>query len=389
MLDIFFSFLKLGLTAFGGPVAHLSFFRRVFVEQKQWLNDAQYAELVAMCQVLPGPASSQVGFCLGWLRGGAMGALLAFVAFTAPSVLLLVCFAIFSQTILGNEWLLFAIDSLKLLAIFVVFQAVIGMRKSFCTSLPTYCIALAALILMLSTELVWLMPAVILSSMFVGVWLINTDTTTATHSLQINISQRTSIIALTLLIALFLVLSVTSDFIIFYQAGLLVFGGGHVVLPLLETPLVGAGIIDQSTFISGYGATQIVPGPIFTFASYLGYELPSNAGFTHSAYLNTLLATLLIFAPGFLIVVAALPYWQRLNQYTWFKKAIWGASASVVGILAATLIDPIMSSTVKTTIEMGLVAVAILAIMRFKLPLIGSLAISIMISAVSYLVSSG
>ncbi|GBL06210.1 chromate efflux transporter [Glaciecola sp. KUL10] len=384
MSDIFFSFLKLGCTAFGGPVAHLSYFRRVFVEQKQWLSDEQYAELVAICQVLPGPASSQVGFCLGWLRGGLWGALIAFFAFTMPSVIVLICFANLAQQWLGSEWLLLAVDSLKVLAVFVVFQAVIGMRKNFCNSVLTYSIALIAMIISIVFEHAWVMGATIIMSMLIGAWSIKNEVISQKQTLSINISAHSASISLVLLVGVFVILAIASDFVLFYQAGALVFGGGHVVLPLLEAPLVDTELISREVFISGYGATQVVPGPIFTFASYLGYELPTDAGFTHNALVNALIATLLIFAPGFLLVIAVLPYWQTLSQYIWFKRATLGACSAVVGILAATLINPIMSSTIKEPLQLGLIALGLIIAVRFHLSLLWLLGLSVGVSVANY-----
>lgn len=384
-MDIFFSFLKLGCIAFGGPVAHLSFFRRVFVENKRWLSEAQYAELVAICQIMPGPASSQVGFCLGWIKGGITGALLAFIAFTLPSALLLIGFAHASQSIFENEWFLWVIESLKLLAIFVVFQAVLAMGKSFCKTTIGIALGLLAMALTLAFSFVWLMPLIVLASLLIGAKLIPEDNNKPQPSLDISVSKANSAIAFVLFVGLFVALSIASDFVVFFHAGALVFGGGHVVLPLLEAPLVQGGIIEQSTFMSGYGATQIVPGPIFTFASYLGFQLPTETGFTNNPYINASIATILIFTPGFLLLIIVLPYWQILNQHAWFKKGIAGASAAVVGVLAATLIDPILLGTVKEPMQLALVLVGLIILIRFSLSLTSLILLCMTISSLSYL----
>lgn len=393
MSEILTSFLKLGLIAFGGPVAHLAYFRQEFVLKRQWLDEQQYAELVAICQILPGPASSQVGFCLGWLKGGWKGALLAFSAFTTPSAVVLILFASFNTYVLNNEFTSIFISSLKLLAFIVVAQALSGMARSFCKTPVTIAMAAASAILsaLVSSNLTSL--SIILISLLFAYFFVNNDQSKGSkdiseHSIlasKMNVSRTLSIACLLVFAGMMIALSISSPFYSFFQAGALVFGGGHVVLPLLEQPLVTEELISSSSFLAGYGATQVVPGPIFTFASYLGYLLPAEQGFLANPVLNAIISTVLIFAPGFLLVISIFPFWQTLSSLPRFNGAIKGACASVVGILIATLISPVAVSVLTSLPIFCAAILALGTILYFKLSLLPSLLICIVISLVQFM----
>jgi chromate transporter len=341
--EVFRVFLLLGLTSFGGPVAHLGYFRSEFVARRRWLDDAAYADLVALCQFLPGPASSQVGIAIGKLRAGYWGGIAAFVAFTLPSVVLLLAFA-YGATRLVGPLADGVLHGLKLAALAVVAQAVWAMSKSLTPDLRRRLIALAAaaISLLLPSGLTQL--ALIVAAALAG-YLLAPPAAVARPAFN-----RASTIFLALFFGLLLVLPILAAtgnawLVVaekFYRTGSLVFGGGHVVLPLLEAELVTPGLIDRNLFLAGYGAAQAVPGPLFAFAAYVGALLnaPPNG------IAGALLGLGAIYLPSFLLVFGALPYWQSLRANPQLRAGLDLANAAVVGLLLATLYDPVFTSAV-------------------------------------------
>ncbi len=355
-------FLKLGLTSFGGPIAHLGYFRNELVERRRWISDSAYADLVALCQFLPGPSSSQVGFALGLIRGGYTGAVTAWAAFTLPSVLLLLLFAYGAMAFGGTvgEGIL---HGLKLVACAVVAQAVWGMARTLCPDMQRVAIALASTLLVtLAPTAIAQIGAVILGILG-GLYLCRHVQTKPGGTLNSGVSRRiakTAIVGFAGLLALLPVMAslfqvqALALFEAFYRAGALVFGGGHVVLPLLEASVVDSGWTSMDQFLAGYGAAQAVPGPLFSFAAYLGAVVSPPP----SGLLGAAIALLAIFLPGMLLVIGLLPYWDDLRRIPAAKAAVAGANAAVVGILAAALYDPIWTSAVKTLPDFGLIIVA-------------------------------
>ncbi|KQP37755.1 chromate efflux transporter [Methylobacterium sp. Leaf106] len=349
--EVFLAFLKLGLTAFGGPIAHLGYFRAEFVHRRRWLDEAAYADLVALCQFLPGPASSQVGFSLGVMRGrGLAGGLAAWAAFTLPSALLLVAFA-YGADALGGPVGSGIVHGLKLVAVAVVAQAVWGMGRTLAPDATRAAIAFAALALTTVLAGSTGQVAGIGLGAVAGLAVCRRASGAACGHLGIPVSRRAGAVAL-LLFGLFLAVppflarSLSSQglalFDAFYRSGALVFGGGHVMLPLLRTALVETGWIGPDAFLAGYGAAQAVPGPLFTFAAYLGAALgPQPNGLAGAA-----IALVAVFLPGLLLVYGALPFWDAVRERPLAQAAMRGANAAVVGILAAALYDPLWTGAV-------------------------------------------
>ncbi len=354
---IFLAFLKLGLTAFGGPIAHIGFYREAFVKQRQWLDEKTFAQLLAVCQFLPGPASSQMGFSIGLIKGGWLGALAAFIAFTLPSALLLFAFAGFAY-LLDGETGQAIINGLKLVAVAVVAHAVWGMAQKLTPDWPRRLIALAALIILLLISIAWMQLAVIAMGAVLGLWLCKANQHEAVNGFTLPYGRKLGWVFLTLFsILLLLSLSMMSGnptpdnlFAAFYQAGALVFGGGHVVLPLLEQSTVANGWLSTDSFLAGYGAAQAVPGPLFTLSTYLGANIDTGLASGWSA----LIATIAIFLPGFLLVLGILPFWAKLAEFPKAASAIAGVNAAVVGLLAAALYDPIFTEGVSSWIDFGI-----------------------------------
>ncbi|MCC0808757.1 chromate efflux transporter [Methylobacterium sp. W2] len=349
--EVFLAFLKLGLTAFGGPIAHLGYFRAEFVHRRRWLDEAAYADLVALCQFLPGPASSQVGFSLGVMRGrGLAGGLAAWAAFTLPSALLLLAFA-YGADALGGPVGSGIVHGLKLVAVAVVAQAVWGMGRTLAPDATRAAIAFAALALTTVLTGSTGQVAGIGLGAVAGLVVCRRSSAAAGGHLGIPVSRRAGAVAL-FLFGLFLAVppilakSLSSQgfalFDAFYRSGALVFGGGHVMLPLLRTALVETGWIGPDAFLAGYGAAQAVPGPLFTFAAYLGAALgPQPNGLVGAA-----IALVAVFLPGLLLVYGALPFWDAVRERPLAQAAMRGANAAVVGILAAALYDPLWTGAV-------------------------------------------
>lgn len=368
--QLFLIFFRLGCTSFGGPVAHLAYFRHEFVQRRNWYSEQDYAQTVALCQFLPGPASSQVGMAIGQHCGGYVGAILAWLGFTLPSALLLLAFAYFyisAADSLGYYW----IKALKLVAVAVVAQAVWAMAKSLCPDKLRIVIALltASLLLLLSGVLVQI--ALMLAAALIGWRFIRCEKVDDSYAV---ITNKPGVLKPTLILLLFGMLllllpwvAASSDnssiklFDHFYRAGALVFGGGHVVLPLLQAELVPAWL-SQDAFLAGYGAAQAVPGPLFTLATYLGAvtELPPWQG--------ALIATLAIFLPAFLLLFAALPLWLHLSRHQAMRRAIAGVNAAVVGILLAALYNPVFTSAVSHNYDLAAVLLAFVALVHWRWP---------------------
>lgn len=361
-LEVLFAFLQLGLTSFGGPVAHLGYFRTEFVERRRWLSDQEYIELVALCQFLPGPASSQVGAALGLLRAGWRGALAAWAGFTLPSAVLLVLFAlgVTQWAALGASG---AVQGLKVAAVAVVAQAVWGMAKSLCPDRLRAGLAVVAALLVLGVPGAWGQLAAIALGGLVGWRMLQISPLTRAQHRGYGVSRRTGAVLLAVFAALLVALPlwalvadsmVASATAVFYQAGALVFGGGHVVLPLLQAGVVPPGWVGNDTFLAGYGAAQAVPGPLFTYAAYLGAVMPHPLGGWGGAAL--MLAT--IFVPGLLLVAGALPFWEALRQRPAVQRAVGGINAAVVGILGAALYDPVWISAIHSKADFALALAA-------------------------------
>lgn len=346
LLEIFLVSFKLGCTSFGGPTAHLAYFQNEYVQNRKWLTDNEYSNLVALSQFLPGPASSQVGMGIGLLRGGLLGSVVSFIGFTLPSVLLLMIFAYYyTVTEIETGW----IHGLKLVAIAIVAQAIWDMSKKQIMSIRHLIITLLAL----AVVLLWVNPfaqvAVIALAALVGFRLFKeSNVKEDSPDTVLPISKKTGAGLLGLFIILLIGLPVADSLIQndwlaiiekFYVSGALVFGGGHVVLPLLEAQFVQSGYLSSADFITGYGITQAVPGPLFTFASYIGMVIGGIPG--------AIVATIAIFLPAFLLIVGVMPFWLALSRNQGLRGAMNGANAAVVGILAGAFIHPIMSQTIK------------------------------------------
>jgi chromate transporter len=368
--EVFSAFLKLGLTSFGGPIAHLGYFRDEFVTRRKWIDEAGYADLVALCQFLPGPASSQVGFSLGVLRGnGLLGGLAAWFAFTMPSALILLAFALGAAAFTGPvaEGLL---HGLKLVAVAVVAQAIWGMARSLTPDRPRAAIALAAVIVVvLSTSSLGQIAAIALGAV-AGLWLCRSDGAPVSGHLNFPVSRRSGIVALVLFAALFLIPPLFAGhqgvalFNAFYRSGALVFGGGHVVLPLLQAETVAPGWVTNEAFLAGYGVAQAVPGPLFTFAAYLGAVVrPVPNGVVGAA-----IALVAILLPGLLLVYGILPFWDQLRTRQAAQAAMRGTNAAVVGILGAALYTPVWTSAVLTPRDFAVALAGFLLLTVWKTP---------------------
>ena len=370
--EVFVAFLKLGLTSFGGPIAHLGYFREELVLRRRWIDDAGYADLVALCQFLPGPASSQAGFALGLMRAGPLGALAAWTAFTLPSAILLVLCA-YGATAFGGPLGAGVLQGLKIVAVAIVAQAVWGMARSLAPDRQRAAIALGAvaMVTMLAGSLGQI--AAIVAGGLAGLWLCRAGEGVRGGRLTFGISKRTGAIllglALVLLVTLPLARAAFPDGALaladaFYRAGALVFGGGHVVLPLLEAEVVNAGLVDVDAFLAGYGAVQAVPGPLFTFAAYLG----AVAGAEPNGPVGAAIALVAIFLPGLLLVAGAMPFWDELRARPAAQAAMRGTNAAVVGILGAALYDPLWTGAILGPVDFALALSGFVMLTAWRIP---------------------
>ena len=360
--EVFLAFLKLGLTSFGGPVAHLGYFRTEFVERRRWLDDRSYSDLVALCQFLPGPASSQVGMALGMGRAGGWGMLAAWLGFTLPSALALILFAYGVAEYRGIAdagW----VHGLKVVAVAVVAQAVWGMAKSLCPDRPRAGLAILAALLTLALPSTAGQLAAIAVCALYGRWRLRLPRLAPSQHQGYGISRRLGVASLVLLalllVGLPLLAAISGSPAIalldgFFRSGALVFGGGHVVLPLLQAAVVPTGAVSNADFLAGYGAAQAVPGPLFTFAAYLGAVMH---GPLHG-WVGGLVLLVVVFLPAFLLVAGALPFWESLRQRDDIQSTMAGINAGVVGILLAALYDPVWTGAIHTKTDFGLALAA-------------------------------
>ena len=374
VLDILLVFLRLGVTSFGGPVAHLGYFRDEFIVRRRWLDETGYADLVALAQFLPGPASSQVGFSLGVLRGGLRGGLAAWLGFTMPSALVMLLTAYGVDRTSGGFGA-GLVHGLNLVAVAVVAQAVWGMAGSLCPDGPRRTLAVLATVAVLMVPFSFVQVGVILIGAATGLVLYRggeAGLPGARH--PIHISRGPAIAGLilfpVLLIALPVLVTATGSHAVttveaFYRAGSLVFGGGHVVLPLLEQAFVPPGWITADRFLAGYGIAQAVPGPLFTFAAFVG----ATQGPAPNGAIGAALALVAVFLPGLLLMYGMLPFWDGLRRRPTFRAALQGVNAAVVGILAAALFDPIWISSIRTRTDFSIALLAFAALVWWRAPI--------------------
>ncbi|KTW20600.1 chromate efflux transporter [Staphylococcus xylosus] len=367
-INIFFVALKLGLLSFGGPTAHLGYFYDEYVKKRKWLDEKEYSDLVALCQFLPGPASSQVGIGIGTIRGGIGGGIISFIGFTIPSVIILMIFStLFTNSDASFTWM----QGLKLVAVAIVAQAIIGMGKKLTDTKTTIALALFVLILSLVINNLYIQViALSITGIYGLIFLKQTSTDrTKTKNKSFKLPQKLGFISLSLFFLLLTVLPIASSmtnniwlkmFDSFYRSGSLVFGGGHVVLPLLKNEFVPTGLISTDNFITGYAAAQAVPGPLFTFASYIGMSIEGVGG--------AILATIAIFLPAFLLLFGILPFWDNIKSNIYAEGFLKGISAGVVGILIAAFYNPIWTSTIKSELDFALASSLFILLMYFKLP---------------------
>lgn len=375
--SVFVAFLRMGLISFGGPIAHLGYFRDEFVGRRKWLDDATYADLVALAQFLPGPASSQVGLSLGLLRGGAPGMFAAWLGFTLPSAVIMVLFAYGVHAwgdVAGAGWM----HGLKAMAVAVVTQAVWSMGRGLCPDARTATMAAGAAAIVVGWPLVFGpvaggQVAAIAAGGILGRLLLEGRVPEGGEEHQFRIGRGVAVGCLVLFFVLLaglplLALATASPGIAivdgFYRAGSLVFGGGHVLLPLLQAVVVPPGWVDTHTFLAGYGAAQALPGPLFTFAAYLGTTMQAGPG----EWLGGLVCLLAVFAPSFLLIAGALPFWNALRARVGVRSALAGVNAAVVGVLLAALYDPVWTGTVHGPADFVLVVAALTMLMIWKWP---------------------
>jgi chromate transporter len=371
--EVFWVFLRLGLTSFGGPIAHLGYFRTELVERRGWLDERSYADLVALGQFLPGPASSEVGIAIGQLRAGYAGALAAWLGFTLPSAVALVLFA-YGLAALGDAagggWL----HGLKVVAVAVVAQAVLGMMRSLAPDRERATLAVAAAVIVSLAPSAWAQIAAIALGAVAGLTLLRDGAAPVGHvALLPRISRTAGALMLAtflaLLIGLPLAAAVVPDQTLklvdaFYRAGSLVFGGGHVVLPLLQAEVVPTGWVTNDAFLAGYGAAQAVPGPLFTFAAYLGAVMTPQP----SGWLGATICLVAVFLPAFLLTLGALPFWDALRRQPAAQAALKGVNAAVVGLLLAALYHPVWTSGITGAGDFALAVVAFLLLLMWQIP---------------------
>lgn len=368
--EVFAAFLKLGLTSFGGPIAHLGYFRAEFVDRRRWLSDRAYVDLVALCQFLPGPASSQTGFAIGLMRGGYLGGLAAWIGFTLPSAILLVLFAYGAGTIADSPLGAGLLHGLKLVAVAIVAQAVLGMARSLCPDRQRASIATLALILMTLVPGSLGQVATIIVGGIAGLIVCRGEAAAMADDIVLPVSRRVGFACLSLVLLL-LVLSFApvrnttlALWDAFYRSGALVFGGGHVVLPLLRDAVVVPGWVSDNTFLAGYGAAQAVPGPLFTFAAYLG----AVAGAGPGGVAGAMVALVAIFLPGILALVGTLPFWHALRTGQGAQAAMRGINAAVVGLLGMALYSPVWTSAVQSGTDFAVAVTGFVLLVVWRAP---------------------
>ncbi|APH06380.1 chromate transporter [Bacillus weihaiensis] len=366
LIEILLVSTRLGFTSFGGPVAHLGYFHEEYIRRRKWMDEKSYADLVALCQFLPGPASSQVGIGIGVMRAGVLGGITSFIGFTLPSVIALILFAILLQRVdIGTAgWL----HGLKIVAVAVVAHAILGMAQKLTPDLNRKAIALFALVGTLMWQTAYTQIGIILLAGLLGFLIFKEQKEKIETVLTFPISKRLATFCLVLFFGLLIVLPIINQatsiswlalFDSFYRSGSLVFGGGHVVLPLLEKEFVPTWLTEEE-FLSGYGAAQAVPGPLFTFAAYIGAVI--------NGWQGGLLATFAIFLPAFLLILGALPFWNELRSNPKIKGALMGVNAAVVGILIAAFYEPIWTSSILEAADFALAAILFSMLVYWKVP---------------------
>jgi chromate transporter len=364
-LEVLAVTLRLGVTSFGGPIAHLGYFRTEYVERRRWLADAEFAEIVALGQFLPGPTSSQVGMAVGYIRAGMPGAIAGWVGFTLPSAVIMAVFgAVATGSVGGDEvWL----RALKLVAVAVVLDAVVGMARQLAAARATAMVAVVtgAVLLVLPTSGL-MQVACLVAAAFVGLLLFGRQAVSEPGDLPLHVGRRVGVVALAAFVGLLVVLPLIAGLGVLadladavYRAGALVFGGGHVVLPLLEAEMV-PGLVSETDFLAGYGVAQALPGPLFTFGTYLGQVAAGLPG--------AVVATVAIFLPGALIMFGVLPFWQRIRSDARVQSALVAVNAAVVGLLGAAWIDPIATNSITSVLDAGFAAVLFVALRFVKTP---------------------
>ena len=372
LLELFWIFLRLGLTSFGGPVAHLGYFHNEFVTRRKWFEEQTYADLVALCQFLPGPASSQVGMAIGLNRAGVLGAVVAWVGFTLPSAIVLILFGLGITKYVVNlnaGWL----HALKVAAVAIVAQAICAMGVKLCPDKERLFIAVLACAVTLIVPSAWSQVAVIILGGIIGVYFLKNVTQLPHAPMKSVLSKKGGSYLLTvfafLLIALPFASSLTQAqgvklFDSFYRAGSLVFGGGHVVLPLLQSEVVPSGWVSENLFMAGFGAAQAIPGPLFTFSAYLG----AVSTVPPSGWLGALICLIAAFLPSFLLIVGTLPFWEKLREYPDMRFAMLGINAAVVGILMSAFYHPVWTSGILNLKDFALALAAFLFLTLLKAP---------------------
>ncbi len=367
LMEILFVSFKLGLTSFGGPIAHLGYFYNEYIQKRRWMDERSYADLVALCQFLPGPASSQVGIGIGVVRGGLLGGLIAWFGFTLPSVLALIVFASILEgfDISHAGW----IHGLKIVAVAIVAQAILGMGQKLTPDKKRATLAIIVASITLLWQSMFSQVLLIVAAGLVGLWMYRSMLIPEISNFTVPIRRSTAVICLVIFFGLLIMLpllreimdnSWVSMFDSFYRSGSLVFGGGHVVLPLLEREIVPMGWVSKEDFLTGYGATQAVPGPLFTFAAYLGMMAKGVYG--------AFVATVAIFLPAFLLVVGVLPFWHSFRRSPRIQGALLGINAAVVGILLAALYNPLWTTTIMVPVDFALVLILFVMLVFWKLP---------------------
>lgn len=367
LTEILWVSTKLGLTSFGGPIAHLGYFHNEYIRKRKWLDERSYADLVALCQFLPGPASSQVGIGIGVMRAGILGGIMAFIGFTLPSVIALILFGLILKGLHVENmgW----IHGLKIVAVVVVAQAILGMAQKLTPDLKRKSIALFSLVGTLIWQSTYTQVCVILASALIGYLFFKQSEREEDLVISVPVSRRFAIICLTLFFGLLIILPILREitsykwialFDSFYRSGSLVFGGGHVVLPLLEREFVPTGWLSKENFLAGYGLAQAVPGPLFTFAAYIGAVI--------NGWKGGLLATFAIFLPAFLLILGTLPFWDTLRRIPKINGALIGVNAAVVGILISAFYTPIWTSSILSPIDFAFGSILFSLLVYWKLP---------------------
>ncbi|HEY7299923.1 MAG TPA: chromate efflux transporter [Xanthobacteraceae bacterium] len=370
--EVLRAFLRLGLTSFGGPVAHLGYFHQEFVTRRCWLDDRTYADIVALCQFLPGPASSQVGIAIGLLRAGYAGALAAWTGFTLPSALALVLFA-YGITAIGASAPAGWLHGLMVAAVAVVAQAVLAMARTLAPDRSRATLAVVAAIIALGAPSAWAQIGAIVLGGMVGVVLWRGEPQSDHGALPLRVSRSTGATLLAIFFTLLIGLPALAssfpwqalkEFDAFYRAGSLVFGGGHVVLPLLQAFVVAPGWVTSDAFLAGYGAAQAVPGPLFTVSAYLGAVMQPRP----NGWLGAVICLVAIFLPSFLLVIGAFPFWEELRRRAAAQAALRGVNAAVVGLLLAALYRPVWTASIANAADFALAAAAFLLLFMWQMP---------------------